>query len=314
MTFTIKSIAKFLTGIFLSVGFLPTIAQAAATKNWAIGLPEPVTPLAREMAWFHNDILLPVIIAISVFVLALLGYVCFRFSAKKNPTPTNTTHNPALEIAWTLIPVLILVLLAFPSLKLLYATDRIEDADMTLKITGHQWYWSYEYPDHDGIAFEAYMVPEEPGQENRLMMTDNLVVIPIHKTIRLQFTSADVLHNWAVSDFGVRMDTVPGRLNEAWMRVEKAGTYYGFCSELCGVNHAYMPIAVKAVTDAEFDQWLVWAKNEYANANIDLENQLATVPSGGSQKAKAGNSTTSPFPDKTYIALAKPRQITDQEN
>ena len=146
------------------------------------------------------------------------------------------------------------------------------------------------------------------------MMTDNLVVIPIHKTIRLQFTSADVLHNWAVSDFGVRMDTVPGRLNEAWMRVEKAGTYYGFCSELCGVNHAYMPIAVKAVTDAEFDQWLVWAKNEYANANIDLENQLATVPSEGSQKTKAGNSTTSPLPDKTYIALAKPRQITDQEN
>ena len=223
------------------------------------------------MAWFHNDILLPVIIAISLFVLALLAYVCFRFSAKKNPVPTTTTHNPALEIAWTLIPVLILVVLAFPSLKLLYATDRIENADMTLKITGHQWYWSYEYPDHDGIAFEAYMVPEEKGQENRLMMTDNLVVIPINKTIRLQFTSADVLHNWAVSDFGVRMDTVPGRLNEAWMRVEKAGTYYGFCSELCGVNHAYMPIAVKAVTDSEFDQWVTWAKNEYADANIDLD-------------------------------------------
>jgi len=243
--------------------------MAAEPQPWQLGLPEPVTPLARQMAEFHNLWLMPIITGIVVLVLVLLLFVVFRFRESRNPTPSKTTHNTVLEILWTAVPIIILVVIAFPSLRLLYATERFEDAEMTLKIVGHQWYWSYEYPDHGNFTFDANLVPEDelqPGQK-RLMETDNPVVLSVDTKVRLQMTSADVLHNWAISDFGVRMDTVPGRLNETWVEVNQTGTYYGFCSELCGVNHAYMPIMVRVVSKDDFQAWVKEAQQTHARVD-----------------------------------------------
>ena len=259
-------------------------ALAAKAEPWQLGLPEPVTPIAEQMAAFHDYWLLPIIAAITVFVLALLLITCFRFRESANPTPSKRTHNSLLEVLWTGIPVLILVVLAFPSLKLLYATDDVADSDMTLKIVGHQWYWEYQYLD-ENFGFDAFLAARthEEAQEKgveRLMMTDNLVVIPSGIKIRLQMTSADVLHNWSLSDFGVRMDTVPGRLNETWTMVHegKEGMYYGFCSELCGTDHAYMPIAVKVVTKSEYRDWVADAKQKYAALDPSLEEKSDETP------------------------------------
>lgn len=255
---------------FMSVMGTGITLAFAKSENWQLGLPEPVTPLARQMETFHNAWLMPIITVIVVFVLALLVYVCWRFRESANPVPSKTTHNAALEVVWTGIPVLILVVLAFPSLQLLYATDEIEDSDMTIKIVGHQWFWEYQYPDHGNFFFESRIMARthaeaaEQGEGvQRLMSTDNVVVVPVDTKIRLQMTSNDVLHNWSMSEFGVRMDTVPGRLNEAWTQIEVPGTYYGFCSELCGIDHAFMPIEVRAVSQEEFAEWIEWAQGEY---------------------------------------------------
>lgn len=244
------------------------VANAAEPQPWQMNLPAPVSPIAQQAYDFHTYWLMPVITIITLFVLALLLYTCYRFRASANPTPSKTTHNAPLEVIWTLVPALILVVLVFPSMQLLYASDKSQDADMTIKIIGNQWYWSYEYPDHGNFTFDALLVArtaEEAEAENaaRLMDTDNVVVLPIDTKIRLLMTSNDVLHNWSVSDFGVRMDTVPGRLNESWVLIEKPGTYYGFCSELCGTDHAYMPITVKAVPQDEFETWVTWAQQEF---------------------------------------------------
>lgn len=247
-------------------------AVAASTTAWQMGLPEPASPLARELAFFHNVILLPVITVITLLVLGLLLYVCWRFSAKRNPTPSTTTHNTALEVLWTGIPVIILALLFVPSMRVLYMADASGTPDMTLKITGHQWYWTYEYPDYENFGFDSLIIPEEelPQDKKHLykMLTDNPVVLPTNRRIRLQITASDVLHNWSLSDFGVRIDAVPGRLNEAWVEIEKAGDYYGFCSELCGSGHAYMPITVKAVSPAEFKAWVETAKAQFVSDSL----------------------------------------------
>ena len=243
-------------------------AMAADPQPWHYHLPEPVSPLARQMIEFHDHWLMPVITIITIFVLLLLIYVCFRFRESANPVPSKTTHNAVLEVLWTGVPVLILVVLAFPSLKLLYATDAVEDSEMTIKVVGHQWYWEYQYPDHGNFYIDARVAARttEEAQEQgvqRLMSTDEKIVFPANTKIRLQFTSADVLHNWSLSDFGVRLDTVPGRLNEAWTLIEKTGTYYGFCSELCGIDHAFMPIEITVVPKEEFEAWAAQAKEEY---------------------------------------------------
>lgn len=259
----------------LSAFAMSSVAWAAEPKPWQLGLPDPVSPVARQQSIFHDYWLMPIITVITLFVLALLLYTCWRFREKANPTPSRTTHHVGLEVAWTGIPIIILVVMAFPSFALLYQSDRVEDPDMTLKIIGNQWYWSYEYPDHGNFTFDALLVArtaeeaaaaeEEYGREiNRLMDTDNLVVLPEDTKIRLIMTSNDVLHNWSVSDFGVRMDTVPGRLNETWTMIEEPGIYYGFCSELCGVDHAYMPITVKVVTKPEFEAWVTEAQANFA--------------------------------------------------
>jgi cytochrome c oxidase subunit 2 len=208
--------------------------------------------------WFHDDLLIPIIFAIVIFVLALLVIVVMRFNARANPVPSKVTHNTMLEVVWTLIPVLILIVIAVPSMKILYYADRTQDAEMTLKVTGYQWYWGYEYPDNGGVNFLANLVKDKdirPGQL-RLLSTDNPVVIPVDTNIRILMTASDVIHSWSVPAFGIKTDAVPGRTNETWVRATKTGTFYGQCSQLCGQNHGFMPIEVKVVPKNEFARWL----------------------------------------------------------
>ncbi len=250
-------------------------AFAGLPEGYALGFQEAVTPVAERMHEFHN-MLLVIITVITLFVLGLLLYVIFRFNAKANPEPSQTTHNTLLEILWTGIPVLILIIIAIPSFKLLYYTDRPVNPEMTLKVTGYQWYWGYEYPDYDGLTFLSNMVPEaelDKATQKRNLSTDNVVVLPTDTTILVQVTAADVLHSFAMPAFGIKTDAVPGRLNETWIRITKPGVYYGQCSEICGINHAYMPIEIHAVPREEFDAWVKTAKEEFAS-NVAHKNLI----------------------------------------
>jgi cytochrome c oxidase subunit 2 len=241
-------------------------------EDWQISMQQAVTPLAREMQSFHTE-LMWIITAIVLFVLALIVVVVVRFNEKANPTPSKTSHNTAIEIAWTVVPVLVLLLIAIPSFRLLRNQLVIPKADITIKTTGHSWYWSYEYPADQGggFQFDANIVEQadlKPGQP-RLLTTDNEVVVPVNKVVRLQTTSADVIHSWGVPSLGFTMDAVPGRLNEIWFKIEREGVYYGQCRELCGQRHAYMPIMVRAVSDAEYATWLTQAKQKFASTATD---------------------------------------------
>lgn len=243
-------------------------AMAAEPRPWALGLQEAVSPTMERINSFHN-LLLWLCFLISAFVLALLIYVVFKFNEKANPVPSKTTHNTLVEVLWTAIPIVILVGIAVPSFKLLYYTDKTNDAEMTLKIVGHQWYWSYEYPDFGEIKFDSNMIAEKdlkPGQR-RLLEVDNRVVLPVGTNIRILMTAADVIHAWRIPAFGVMKDAVPGKLGETWVRIDKEGVYYGQCSELCGVNHAYMPIAVEAVSKQKFAAWVEEAKKKFASTD-----------------------------------------------
>jgi len=243
------------------------IAAQGQAAPWQLGLQDAFSPVAHDMHDFHN-LLLVIITAISIFVLLLLIYVVVRFNRKANPNPSKTSHNTVIDIVWTVVPIMILIAIAVPSFNLLYKGDRIENADMTLKAIGYQWYWGYEYVDEDELAFEAVMLEDDELKEGqpRLLATDNIIVLPIDTNIRLLVTAEDVLHSWAMPAFGVKLDAVPGRLNETWMRIEKEGMYYGQCSELCGARHGFMPIAVKAVSKEDYKKWLVEAKKEFASA------------------------------------------------
>ncbi len=250
--------------------FGPSMAgQAVATpQDYQLGLQDAVTPVMERIHSFHS-ILLVIITVITLFVLVLMLWVMFRFSEKRNPNPSKTTHNVTLELAWTVIPVLILIGIAFPSFRLLYFADQVQSADITVKAIGRQWYWSYEYPDHGNFTFDSYIVADEdlePGQP-RLLTADNALVLPVDTNIRILVTASDVLHNFAMPQFGIKLDAVPGRNNETWAYVpaEYAGqTFYGQCSELCGTGHAYMPIMVHMVSKAEFAAWTEKAREEYA--------------------------------------------------
>lgn len=251
-------LAAFLPGLALAFFWaLPAFAQGQAV-DWQIGFQPPASPMKEKMEGFHNHLLMPVITITTIFVMGLLLYVIVRFNEKSNPKPSKTTHNTMLEVIWTLVPVLILVAIVIPSMQMLYYVDRTHDAEMTLKITGYQWYWGYEYPDQGGVNFLANLVPEAELKEGqpRLLATDNAVVLPVDTNIRILVTASDVLHAWAVPAFGVKMDAVPGRLNETWVKIDKEGTYYGQCSELCGTNHGFMPIEVHAVSKEEFAAWV----------------------------------------------------------
>lgn len=224
-----------------------------------LGLQAPASAIKEQMEWFHNDLLLPIITVITVLVMLLLIWVMVRYNRKANPTPSKTTHNTLIEVIWTALPLAILAVIVFPSLSLLYYTERSpEKTEMTLKVIGHQWYWEYVYPDHNGVTFSAYVKKNselKPG-EPRLLETDRRVVLPVDTNIKFVVTAADVLHSWTIPAFGVKRDAVPGRLNESWVKVEKEGVYYGQCSELCGTDHAYMPIAVEVVSKDAFASWI----------------------------------------------------------
>lgn len=237
-------------------------------KPTQMGLMEAASSRMERITDFHNNLLMWIITAIVIFVMGLLFWVAIRYNRKKNPTPSKTTHNVLIEILWTAVPVLILIIIAIPSFKMLYYLERVEDPEMTVKVTGYQWYWGYEYVDHDNINFLSYMIPEDevdPAKNQvRLLSTDNPVVLPIDTNIRFIVTAADVLHSFTVPPFGFKKDAVPGRLNETWVKIDKPGIYFGQCSEICGTNHAYMPIEIHAVTKEEFEEWLITAKEKFA--------------------------------------------------
>jgi cytochrome c oxidase subunit 2 len=249
----------------------PVLGFAAEPLPWQLNMQPAASPSATHIHEFH-DMLLYIITAISLFVLVLLVWVILRYNSKANPVPAKFTHNVMIEVLWTVIPVIILIVIAIPSFKVLYYNDRVENPEMTLKVTGRQWYWDYEYPDHDGIAFSSYMIPDADisaeKNQRRLLSTDNAVVLPVDTNIQIIMSGGDVLHSWTVPAFGVKIDAVPGRLNETWVRIEKPGVYYGQCSELCGKDHSYMPIEIHAVSKEDFAKWLVTAKEEFASLGV----------------------------------------------
>lgn len=244
---------------------------------WQLGFQEPASPVMEQLNDLH-DALNILIFAVSLFVLALLVIVCLRYNRKVNPNPSKFSHNTFIEIVWTAIPVIIFVLIAIPSLRLLYYMDKAPDADMTLKVIGHQWYWEYEYPDHGGFRFDSYMKEDgdlKPG-EPRLLTVDNAIYVPVDTTVRVLISSVDVNHNWAVPAFGVKMDAIPGQVNETWFKATREGTFYGQCSELCGVRHGFMPIEVRVVSREKFEQWVNRAQNEFGAVETPATLQVAT--------------------------------------
>src|ERR1700730_1308623 len=241
-------------------------AELGQPAPWEYKLQESGSPVMDKITWFHN-FLFVLITVITLFVLALLIIVVVKFNARANPVPSKTTHNTLIEVAWTLIPVLILVGIAIPSFRLLFQELDIPKADLTIKATGKQWYWSYAYPDNGKFEFDSLLACDESRtkcQPPRLLSVDNEVVVPVNKIVRIETTGADVIHSFAVPAFGIKIDAIPGRLNETWFQATKTGMYYGQCSELCGKDHAYMPIAVKVVSDQEFSAWVEDAKKKFA--------------------------------------------------
>src|SRR5499427_2365353 len=241
-------------------------AELGQPAEWEYKLQQSGSPVMDHIEWFHNWLLV-IITVITLFVLGLLITVMIKFNARANPTPSRTTHNTLIEVAWTLIPVLILVSIAVPSFRLLFLQLDLPKADLTIKATGKQWYWSYAYPDNGKFEFDSLLACDETRQKcepPRLLSVDNEMVVPVNKIIRVQTTGADVIHSFAVPAFGIKIDAVPGRLNETWFRATKTGMFYGQCSELCGKDHAYMPIAVRVVNDQEFATWVEGAKKKFA--------------------------------------------------
>ena len=243
-----------------SVAAGSAFAEMGQPAPWEHTLQEAVTPVMENIIWFHN-FLLVLITVITLFVLALLVIVVVKFNARANPVPSKTTHNTLIEVAWTLIPVLILVGIAVPSFRLLFLELDVPKPDLTVKVTGKQWYWSYAYPDNGKFEFDSLL---DKDKQPRLLGVDNEMVVPVNKVVRIQTTGADVIHSFAVPAFGVKIDSVPGRLNESWFKATKTGVFYGQCSELCGKDHAFMPIAVRVVSDQEFATWVEGAKKKFA--------------------------------------------------
>ena len=255
------------------------LAATGQPEPWQLGLQKGATPVMDDIIWFH-DFLLWVISAITVFVLALLVIVVVKFNARSNPTPSRTTHNTAIEVMWTVIPVLILVTIAVPSFRLLFYQLNMPKADVTVKATGKQWFWSYSYPDSK-FEFNSLLACDQERikcEQPRLLAVDNEMVVPVNKVVHVLTTGAEVIHSFAVPAFGIKIDAIPGRINETWFKAEREGTYYGQCSELCGKDHAYMPIVVRVVNDKEYTAWIEQAKKKYAN---DGSHPTAVAAAGG---------------------------------
>ena len=264
----------------LVLAFCATAALAAdGPQPWEMGLQAPASERMEHIIWLHN-ILLYIITAICGFVLLLLIWIMIRYNRRTNPTPSKITHNTMLEIIWTGIPVLILITIAIPSFRLLYYEDTTPPADLTIKAIGKQWYWTYEYPDQGNLTFDALMLSDDKAKaagEPRLLGADNHVVVPVGKVVRVLTTGADVIHSWAVPAFGVKMDAVPGRINETWFKADREGKFYGECSELCGARHAFMPIEVEVVSQERFTQWLEEAKKKFASVDAPINTRVAAA-------------------------------------
>jgi len=277
--------ALFRTIVFAALAvalFVPAGAALAGLGQpspWEIGLQQAATPVMDDVVWFH-DLLLWVIGAIVAFVLVLLIIIMVKFNARANPTPTRTTHNTLLEVLWTVVPVLILVFIALPSFRILFFQLNTPPADLTIKATGKQWYWSYAYPDNGNFEFDSLILTEKERKPDqpRLLAVDNEIVVPVNKVVRMQVTGAEVIHSFAVPSFGVKIDGIPGRLNETWFKVTKEGVYYGQCSELCGKDHAFMPIAVRAVSEQAFSTWIEEAKKKFDSASGSNAVAKAEIP------------------------------------
>jgi cytochrome c oxidase subunit 2 len=249
--------AMAVTAVALVSGASVALAGMGQPSPWQMGLQDSATPIMNDIAWFH-DVLLWIIAAISAFVLALLLIIIVRFNARANPTPTRTTHNTTLEVLWTIVPVIILACIAVPSFRLLFIQLDVPKPDLTVKATGSQWYWTYNYPDNGNLKITSEMLDEKdlkPGQP-RLLAVDNEMVVPVNKVVHVIVTGTDVIHSFNVPSFGIRIDAVPGRINETWFKATTEGMFYGQCSELCGKDHSFMPIAVRVVSDADFAAWL----------------------------------------------------------
>jgi len=255
---------------------LPSSVIANEPVDWQLGFQKSASKSMSDIVWFHDYMLLPIITAITVFVLFLLAYACIRFRASKNPVASTTSHNTTIEVIWTLVPCLILIVMAVPSFKVLYSQDEIPKADVTIKAIGYQWYWGYEYPD-ENIVFDSYMIGDKDLKEGqpRLLSVDNEVVVPVNKVVKVMITANDVLHAWALPSFGVKRDAVPGRINETWFKADRIGTFYGQCSELCGIKHAFMPITVNVVSEEDYNRWLEDAKVKFAKEEISNNIKVA---------------------------------------
>ena len=250
---------------FILAGVGATFAGSGQPSPWQLGLQQSASPVMDDIISFHDRLLI-IITVITLFVLALLVIVMVRFNARANPTPSRTTHNTWLEIAWTVVPIVILLVIAVPSFKLLFLQLNLPEADLTVKAIGKQWFWTYSYPDHGRFEFDSLMLKdgERKADQPRLLAVDNDMVVPVNKTVRVITTGTDVIHAFAVPSFGIKIDAIPGRINETWFRATREGIYYGQCSELCGKDHAFMPIAVRVVSEQAFAAWVEEAKRKYA--------------------------------------------------
>lgn len=275
--------ARLWFGALVALSAFPAVAQEAQkipgyAVPWQLDLLAAAAPVKERIHEMHNWLLV-LITAITVFVLALLTYTCVRFSAKRHPVASKTTHNTMLEVVWTAIPTIIMIVIVIKSIPLLAFQVKVPpQTDMTIKAVGHQWYWEYEYPDHGGFKFDSNILSREDAAkagDPNMLGVDNRVVVPVNATVRVQLTSADVIHAWAMPNFGVKTDAVPGRLNETWFKATEPGLYYGQCSELCGVKHGFMPIAVEVVSKEQFDAWVAQAKQKFAANGTALVAQAA---------------------------------------
>ncbi|PCJ33497.1 MAG: cytochrome c oxidase subunit II [Alphaproteobacteria bacterium] len=275
----LSTVAVFLVTL-LSGGAAVLADGIYKAKPDQLGFMEPATEVMRDIVSFHNGLLI-MCIAITLFVMFVMIYIFIKFNAKANPIPSKTTHHTGLEVVWTILPIVILLIIAVPSFRLLYLTDVIPEADLTVKAIGHQWYWSYEYPDHDDFSFDATMLSDEEAAaagHPRLLGTDTHMVVPVNKTVRMIITAGDVIHAWAIPAFGVKIDAVPGKLNETWFKAEREGMYYGQCSELCGKDHGFMPIMVEVVSEEKYNAWIAMAREEYATNKTDNLTRVAMLP------------------------------------
>jgi cytochrome c oxidase subunit II len=273
-----RLIAMAAATVFIFAGSA-ALAGSGQPTNWQLGLQQSATPVMDDIVWFHN-FLLYLIAAVSAFVLVLLLIVIVKFNARANPTPSKTTHNTLIEVIWTVVPVVILTAIAVPSFRLLFLQTTIPPADITVKATGQQWYWNYEYPDSK-FDFNSYMLDdkERKPDQPRLLAVDNELVVPVNKVVRVLVTAdaKGVIHAFAVPSFGVKIDAVPGRLNETWFKAVREGMYYGQCSELCGKDHAFMPIAVRVVSEKDYAIWLEASKKKYARDDKDRASDVAAA-------------------------------------